>query len=49
MKFVVGEKLQTTAQELARKAAIAAEAAIEASGQKNAAVEVNEYLLFFLD
>ncbi|CAG9535611.1 unnamed protein product [Cercopithifilaria johnstoni] len=39
VKFVGGEKLQSTAQELARKAANAAEAAIEASGQKSAAVE----------
>uniref|UniRef100_A0A8R1XPR5 DZF domain-containing protein n=1 Tax=Onchocerca volvulus TaxID=6282 RepID=A0A8R1XPR5_ONCVO len=39
VKFVGGEKLQNTAQELARKAANAAEAAIEASGQKSAAVE----------
>uniref|UniRef100_A0A0R3S5U1 DZF domain-containing protein n=1 Tax=Elaeophora elaphi TaxID=1147741 RepID=A0A0R3S5U1_9BILA len=39
VKFVGGEKLQSSAQELARKAANAAEAAIEASGQKSAAVE----------
>lgn len=40
MNFVGGQKLQSTAQDLARKAAGAAEAAIEAAGQKNAAVEV---------
>lgn len=41
VKFVGGEKLQSTTQELARKVANAAEAAIEASGQKSAAVEVD--------
>lgn len=45
VKFVAGEKLQTSAQELARKAASAAEAAIEASGQKSAAVEVKVLLV----
>ncbi|VDN01120.1 unnamed protein product [Thelazia callipaeda] len=39
VKFVGGDKLQNSAQELTCKAVNAAEAAIEASGQKNAAVE----------
>lgn len=41
LKFVGAEKLHVTAQEAARKA----EAAIEASGQKSAAVEVGKQML----